>query len=213
MSTEAPAERIAGDLALAMHEEQIRPGERLPPAERLMASYDVPPATVMAALERLSLAGVTTGDAGQAFAASVLTGPARQALSVLAAPAMCRRLAQAASGGGLLDDPEVLLAASEAYLAAGRRALRGPLTGRDAGVVEAAEKLLEAGSRPARPGATLLGLRDSAARSPGPRAADWPAPAADGVAAAAAGSPTARPGRGTALRRAAGQAPAVPLSP
>ncbi len=92
-STEAPAELIAGDLALAIRERHIRPGEPLPSADRLRTSYDVPPATVSAALDRLSRAGVIRGGPDEGMYAHELgSGGSRQALDVLAVPALCRRL-------------------------------------------------------------------------------------------------------------------------
>jgi hypothetical protein len=66
-STETPAERIAGDLALAAAQ-----GVRVPAPGRLAAVYDVPPATVTAAAGRLK-----AGDGAE---------------ELLAAAAMCRRL-------------------------------------------------------------------------------------------------------------------------
>ena len=144
-STEAPAELIAGDLALAIREGHIRPGEPLPAADRLMASYHVPPAAVSAALGRLSRAGVIDGDPDQGmFAQELGSGEPRQALDVLAVPALCRRLASTpAVVTGPHFDPAALHQASEIYLSAGRRAIRNGLTNDDARLVAAARDLLD----------------------------------------------------------------------
>jgi hypothetical protein len=211
-STESPA----GDLALAIHEGAITAGDPLPPPARLMAKYDVPPATVMAALERLSLVGVIGGDAGQgSFAALELTGQARQVLDIMAAPAMCRRVAAMPGGRlGPFAAREVLQSASERFLAVARRALRGELTERDAPAVAAAREILAVGSQPAAaqrggPGSRRVGPGSAGRRWPG--SAEWPATAGDGVAAA--GPRNGGAGRVSAGRRAAGPAPASRRAP
>ena len=203
-STEVPAELIAGDLALAIREGHIRPGEPLPSAGRLVASYHVPPATVSAALGRLSRAGVIGGDPDQGmFAQELGSGGPRQALDVMAVPALCRRLASTpAVVTGPHFDPAALRQASEVYLSAGRRARdRHGLTNDDARLVAAARDLLDdaAGKnappppwdRPPAAGGTLKQR---------PAGLDWPATATDGIAAAPARTarsprPLARPSR------------------
>ncbi|MER7666427.1 GntR family transcriptional regulator [Streptomyces sp. NPDC096193] len=45
---ESPAERIAGDLALAIHQGLIRGGERMPSQKELMAAYGVAMGTAAA---------------------------------------------------------------------------------------------------------------------------------------------------------------------
>jgi hypothetical protein len=75
-STETPAERIAGDLALAAAQ-----GLPAPTAERLAEAYDVPPATVTAAMGRLTAV--------------------EGARELLAAAAMCRHLDAIAGGRGI----------------------------------------------------------------------------------------------------------------
>jgi DNA-binding FadR family transcriptional regulator len=209
MSTEMPAERMVGDLALAIHEGHISPGEPLPAPERLMASYDVPPATVTEALNRLSATGIITGDASQGRVAAVaLTSTARQALHVMAAPAMCRRLAEMPVRPRLFVDPEALQAAIEAFLGAGRRALRGGLTERDADLVAAARNILRDGSQISRAGGAFAPRWDADGRSAGPASADWPVTVKGGVAAAATRSGSASRSRVAASRPAAGKAAA-----
>lgn len=67
-STETPAERIAGDLALAIHQGLIRGGERLPSQTKLMKSYKVAMGTAASALAKLSAAGLTRGETGRGSA-------------------------------------------------------------------------------------------------------------------------------------------------
>ena len=215
-STETPAERIAGDIALAIHQGEIRPGGPLPPAERLMASYDVPRATVTAALDKLSRAKVIGGDAGQgAFAAPELTGMTRQVLDIMAAPAMCRCLAAMPGGGlGPFAAPDILQSASERFLAAARLMLRDGLTERDAALGMAARSILKVGSQTAAAQQGGPGSRGTGPGSAGqhwPGAAEWPATAVDGVAAAA--TLNGGTGRVAAPRRAAGPAPASRRAP
>jgi hypothetical protein len=202
-STEAPAELIAGDLALAIREGHIKPGEPLPSADRLMDSYGVPPATVTAAFGGLSRAGVIRGDPDQGmFAQDLGSDGRRQALDVLAVPALCRRLAaMPAVVTGPHFDPAALHQASEIYLSAGRRAIRNGLTNSDARLVTAARDLLDddAGQNAPpppwnRPRAADGTLRQRAA------ALDWPSTAANGIDAAPtrtarAPRPAARPPR------------------
>jgi hypothetical protein len=80
-STEVPAERIAGDLALAEREGAVP----LPSAKQLEAVYQVPPATVSAALGRLDGSWPPGGGAAQGRHAGTWT-------LLLAAAAMCRRI-------------------------------------------------------------------------------------------------------------------------
>ena len=211
MSTETPAELIAGDVALAIRQGHIEPGEPLPSPERLAASYDELRATAEGALIRLSRAGVIGGDASQGtFVAPELTGVASQALDVMAAPAMCRWLAAAPAGGrGLYDDPEALQAARERFLAADRRALRGELTERDAGLVAAARKILRAGGQPpsgqlGAPGTRLDLLLAGAGWA---AAAAWPVAVTGGLAAAATSPGRRQPRPRDRPRHAAWQAP------
>jgi hypothetical protein len=196
-STETPAEQIAGDIALAIYQGDIGPGRPLPSRERLMSSYDVPPPTVERALQRLFMAGISTYDGG----ALVASGPAGDDMvAVMAAAAMCRRLAVAASGPGPIADPEVLHAASEQFLAAARRGLpSGRLADDDVRLAGPARELLQAGHDLARSlvWGTAPASRHSP-REPGGRtrvvlAGDgWPASARDGVTAAAARGPARR---------------------
>lgn len=168
-----------------------------------MASYHVPPATVSAALGRLSRAGVIDGDPDQGmFAQELGSGEPRQALDVLAVPALCRRLASTpAVVAGPDFDPAALHQASEIYLSAGRRAIRNGLTNDDARLVTAARDLLDDAARknappppwnrPPAAGGTLKQR---------PVGLDWPATAANGIAAAPTRTarsprPPARPSR------------------
>lgn len=105
-STETAAEQIAGDLAVAIHQGSIQPGEQLPSQTKLMKSYGVAMGTAASALAKLSVAGLIRGERGRgtfaldprrAFADSPV-------LDVLAASSMCRTLA-AMSFGTNADSP------------------------------------------------------------------------------------------------------------
>lgn len=99
-SSETPAERIAGDLALAIHRGLIRPGGKLPPQSKLMASYGVATATASSALGKLAAAGLTYSVPGSGTFAKrteVLFAP-NPILDVLAASALCRNLAAVTFG-------------------------------------------------------------------------------------------------------------------
>ena len=105
-SPETPAERIAADLALAIHQGLIRPGERLPSQTRLMKSYEVAMGTAASALAKLAAAGLIRGEPGRGTFAM---DPDRlfhrsPVLDVMAAASMCRRLA-ALSFGPDTDTP------------------------------------------------------------------------------------------------------------
>ncbi|WP_374215313.1 GntR family transcriptional regulator [Streptomyces sp. NEAU-Y11] len=93
MSEETPAERIAGDLALAIHLRMIRAGEALPSQSKIMSSYGVATGTAASALAKLRRAGLTRGEAGRGT--FVLERPPMKAnpvLDVMAAASMCRAL-------------------------------------------------------------------------------------------------------------------------
>jgi hypothetical protein len=92
--TETPAERIAGDLALAIHQQLIRPGERLPSQSKLMASYGVANNTASTALGKLAAAGlIRTVPGSGTFAARPNPFDPNPVLDVLAAASLCRSLA------------------------------------------------------------------------------------------------------------------------
>ncbi|MFI0141968.1 winged helix-turn-helix domain-containing protein [Streptomyces luteogriseus] len=99
--TETPAERIAGDLALAIHQRLIRPGERLPSQSKLMAAYGVSMGTASAALGRLVSAGlIRTVPGSGTFAARPNPFEPNPVLDVLAAASLCRSLAARSFGPG-----------------------------------------------------------------------------------------------------------------
>jgi DNA-binding transcriptional MocR family regulator len=92
--TETPAERIAGDLALAIHQRLIRPGERLPSQSKLMTSYGVAMGTASAALGKLAAAGlIRTVPGSGTFAVRPNPFEPNPVLDVLAAASLCRTLA------------------------------------------------------------------------------------------------------------------------
>ena len=92
--TETPAERIAGDLALAIHQRLIRPGERLPSQSKLMASYGVAMGTASAALGKLAAAGlIRTVPGAGTYAVRPNPFDPNPVLDVLAAASLCRTLA------------------------------------------------------------------------------------------------------------------------
>ncbi|MFD5589337.1 GntR family transcriptional regulator [Streptomyces sp. NPDC127063] len=92
--TETPAERIAGDLALAIHQQLIRPGERLPSQSKLMASYGVAMGTASAALGKLAAAGlIRTVPGSGTYAVRPNPFEPNPVLDVLAAATLCRTLA------------------------------------------------------------------------------------------------------------------------
>ena len=91
-SAETPAERIACDLALDIHQGHIGPGELLPSVDRLMTLYDVPEASAAAALTRLSRAGIITGGASRGAVVQLqIAGMVYPALDIKAAAAMLSR--------------------------------------------------------------------------------------------------------------------------
>lgn len=99
-TTETPAERIAGDLALAIHQGLLRPGQRLPSQTELMHSYEVAMGTAASALAKLSAAGLTRVEPGRGtFVRQMRWGlepdpiEPNPILEVMAAASMCRDLA------------------------------------------------------------------------------------------------------------------------
>lgn len=90
----ASADDIAGDLALAIHQRLIRPGERLPSQSKLMSSYGVAMATAASALAKLAAAGLTRSEPGRGtFARARPPMTPCPVLDVLAAASVCRSLA------------------------------------------------------------------------------------------------------------------------
>jgi DNA-binding transcriptional regulator YhcF (GntR family) len=111
--TETPAERIAGDLALAIHQGLIRPGEKLPSQSKLMDSYGVAVGTVSSALAKLQAAGLIRTAVGVGTFAE---DPDRlwhssAVLDIMAAAAMCRDLA-AITFGSNADHPTMTVGGS-----------------------------------------------------------------------------------------------------
>jgi hypothetical protein len=199
MSTEVPAERIAGDLALAFREGRIRPGEPLPASERLAAVYQVPLPVAGQALRRLSLAGLIRGGADQGtFVRGQVDARSGLALDVMAVPALCRRL-EAAPGAvpGRASYRAALQRVSEAYLSAGRRAIRGGLTGQDERLAAEARRFLAAGGQAGAPPPPPWERPPAAGGTPGPAAGalEWPGTVAVGLAAvpASGAAPARRP--------------------
>lgn len=93
-STETPAERIAGDLALAIHQQLIRPGERLPSQSQLMTAYGVAMGTASAALGKLAAAGlIRTVPGAGTYAAPLDPFTPSPVRDLFAAAALCRGLA------------------------------------------------------------------------------------------------------------------------
>ncbi|MFH8410436.1 GntR family transcriptional regulator [Streptomyces sp. NPDC018019] len=99
-SSVTPAERIAGDLALAIHRGLIRPGEKLPSQSKLKDSYGVAMATASSALGKLAAAGLAYSVPGSGTFAQrtdrLFDRP--PVLDVLAASALCRHLASLSFG-------------------------------------------------------------------------------------------------------------------
>ncbi|WP_318218964.1 GntR family transcriptional regulator [Streptomyces sp. SCL15-6] len=123
--TETPAERIAGDLALAIHQRLIRPGERLPSQSKLMASYGVANNTASAALGKLAAAGlIRTVPGSGTFATRPNPFDPNPVLDVLAAASLCRTLA--ASSFGSDSSPVLEIGDGEDVDTSGDR--EGPLT-------------------------------------------------------------------------------------
>jgi len=93
--TRTTAEQIAGDLALAIHEGLIRPGEQLPSQAHLMRSYGVAMGTAASALSKLATIGLIRTERGRGTYAEDQDALFRRApiLDVLAAAAVCRHLA------------------------------------------------------------------------------------------------------------------------
>lgn len=91
----ATADQIAGDLALAIHQGQIQPGEQLPTQAKLMKSYGVAMGTASAAFAKLAAVGLVRTVPGR----GVFAEDARKifdrhpVLDVLEAADLCRTLA------------------------------------------------------------------------------------------------------------------------
>ena len=110
-----------------------------------MASYQVPPDTVSAALGRLTGAGLSMVTLTRECSRWIW------AVSVPGGPWASRRLPRSAAAlrrtpvvvTGQHFDPAALHQASEIYLSAGRRAIRNGLTNDDARLVTAARDLLD----------------------------------------------------------------------
>lgn len=99
--TETPAERIAGDLALAIHQRLIRPGERLPSQSKLMRSYGVAMGTASAALGKLAAAGlIRTVPGSGTYAVRPNSFDPNPVLDLFAAASLCRTLAAHSFGPG-----------------------------------------------------------------------------------------------------------------
>lgn len=97
---EPPAALIAGDLAMAIHQRLIRPGEQLPTQGKLMLSYTVSAGTVSSALRKLAAADLIRVVPGRG-AYAVDHGRARvlrhnPVLDILDAADICRSEALAA---------------------------------------------------------------------------------------------------------------------
>jgi DNA-binding transcriptional regulator YhcF (GntR family) len=95
-SQEATADDIAADLALAIHQGLIGPGERTPSQTDLMQAYGCAMGTAASALSKLAAAGLAQGRPGRGtFAADAKTLAAKSApiLDILAAAALCRGVA------------------------------------------------------------------------------------------------------------------------
>ncbi|PAZ10510.1 hypothetical protein CLM62_40950 [Streptomyces sp. SA15] len=123
--TETPAERIAGDLALAMHQQLIRPGERLPSQSKLMTSYGVAMGTASAALGKLAAAGlIRTVPGSGTFAVRPNPFEPNPVLDVMAAASLCRTLAAHSFGPG--SAPVLEIGGGEDVDTSGDR--EGPLT-------------------------------------------------------------------------------------
>jgi DNA-binding transcriptional MocR family regulator len=103
-----PAERIAGDLALAIHQGLIRGGERLPSQTQLMDSYKVAMGTAAAALAKLSAAGLSRGEPGRGtFAVDLDRARPLPVLDVMAAASLCRHVAAASFPPGTAPTMDV----------------------------------------------------------------------------------------------------------
>jgi DNA-binding transcriptional MocR family regulator len=92
---ETGAARIAGDLALAIHQRLLLPGDRVPSQAKLMRSYGVAMATAASALSKLAAAGLTRAEPGR----GTFVADYRRSLSpnvvldVMAAAWICRAMA------------------------------------------------------------------------------------------------------------------------
>ncbi|HKT04959.1 MAG TPA: winged helix-turn-helix domain-containing protein [Rugosimonospora sp.] len=93
--TATAADRIAGDLALAIHQGLLAPGEQVPSQTKLMRSYGVAMATASSALSKLATAGLTRAEPGR----GTFVADHRRSLNpnivleVMAAASVCRTLA------------------------------------------------------------------------------------------------------------------------
>lgn len=93
-----PAETIAADLALAIHQGSIQPGAQLPSQSHLAKAYGVAMGTAASAMSKLQTAGlVTTVPGAGTYATIRRTGPS-PVLDILAAASMCRALASITFG-------------------------------------------------------------------------------------------------------------------
>lgn len=125
--TETPAEQIAGDLALAIHQRLIRPGERLPSQAHLMKAYGVAMGTAAAALGKLAAAGlIRTVPGSGTYALHPDPFEPSPIFDVLAAASLCRTLAARTSPPG--SAPVLEIRVGEDVDTSGDR--EGPLTRR-----------------------------------------------------------------------------------
>nr|BEK71521.1 hypothetical protein KPHV_87480 [Kitasatospora purpeofusca] len=97
-SFETPAERIAGDLALAIHRGLITSGEKLPSQAQLMKAYGVAMGTASSALGKLAAVGMIRTVPGSGTFAEPdghILGVynSNPVTDVLAAASLCRHLA------------------------------------------------------------------------------------------------------------------------
>ncbi|MEW2301960.1 GntR family transcriptional regulator [Streptomyces sp. NPDC006655] len=116
IETETPAERIAGDLALAIHQGLIRADEQLPTQAHLMKAYNVATATASSALAKLQAAGLTRSERGRGtFAVATHRIWNNPILDVMAAAALCRSLASYTFGKGD-DTPRLPVGGDPAWL-------------------------------------------------------------------------------------------------
>ncbi|MER7666433.1 GntR family transcriptional regulator [Streptomyces sp. NPDC096193] len=98
---ENPAERIAGDLALAIHQGLIRGGERMPSQKELMAAYGVAMGTAAAALAKVRAAGLSRSETGRGtYAVDANSALPRPVMEVMAAASLCRQLSATSFGPG-----------------------------------------------------------------------------------------------------------------
>lgn len=203
--TVTAAQSIAGDLALAIHQGLLLPGEQVPSQAKLMKSYGVAMATAASALAKLAAAGLTRVEPGRGtFVADHRRFPSPNAvLDVMAAAAVCRTLAATAvpagrratvGVGGHPDwdtgsaDPEKVWAPRSVDVAALNALDRHLLRWLSEALLLAARRLVSSG--PTDGDAHLIEaaraiLRDGAQRPPGqPPIAEYggPVPVAEDVA-------------------------------